>query len=135
MFSMWIRLSGVSRVTSTSRRRSLSITSAQRWMRLRAAPEAIAPSVDPEHGAIRAAGASDEPEANGAVRSLSPSTVTAPGPAAKRSTNEATTRPGSSGGRGPASRISWLMTWAPASLTHRPTSQPAPVSARSAPPA
>ena len=32
------------------------------------------PRVEPEQGAISAAGASDEPEANGAVRSLSPST-------------------------------------------------------------
>ena len=79
MFSMWTRLSGVSRVISTSRRRSFSITSAQRWMRLRAAPVAIAPRVEPEQGAISAAGARDEPEAKGAVRSFSPSTVTAPG--------------------------------------------------------
>ena len=101
MFSMWIRLSGVSRGISTSRRRSFSITSAQRWMRLRAVPWAIAASVAPEHGAISAAGASDDPEAKGAVRSLSPSTVTEPDSAPKRSTKVAITRPGSSGGRRP----------------------------------
>ena len=103
-------------------------------MRLRAAPVAIAARVEPEQGAISAA-ACDEPEANGAVRSFRPRTLTDPGPVAKRSTKDATTRAGSSGGPGPASMISWLITWAPASLTQRPTSQPAPVSARSAPPA
>ena len=86
MFSMWIRLSGVSRGISTSRRRSFSITSAQRWMRLRAVPWAIAASVAPEQGAISAAGASDDPEAKGAVRSFRPSTVTEPDSAPKRST-------------------------------------------------
>ena len=75
------------------------------------------------------------PDANGAVRSLRPSTVTEPVPVANRSTNVATTRAGSSGGRGPASRSSWLMTCAPASLTHRPTSHPAAVRARRARPA
>ena len=89
----------------------------------------------PEQGAISAAGASDEPDANGAVMSLSPSTVTDPLPAAKRSTNALTTRAGSSGGRVPASRISWLMTWAPDPDTQSPTSQPASVRARSARPA
>ena len=104
-------------------------------MRLRAVPVAIAPRVEPEQGAIRAAGASDEPEAKGAVRSFRPRTVTVPGSEANRSTKDATARAGSAGGRGPASSTSWLMTWAPASLTQRPTSHPAPVSARSAPPA
>ena len=62
---------------------------------------------------MSAAGASDDPEANGAVMSFSPSTVTEPGGVAKRSTNALTTRAGSSGGLVPASMISWLITWAP----------------------
>ena len=45
MFSRWIADSGVSRGTSTSGRRSFSITSAARSIRLSASPRAIAPSV------------------------------------------------------------------------------------------
>ena len=81
MFSRWIRLSGVSRGISTSRRRSFSITSAQRWIRFRAVPWAMHARLAPEQGAMSAAGASDDPDANGAVMSLRPSTVTDPLPA------------------------------------------------------
>ena len=95
MFSMWTSESGVSRVIRTSVRRSLSMTSAQRWMRLRVIPCAIVASVEPEHGQMSAAGASDDPEAKGAVRSSSPRIVTLPGAAADRATNSRTTASGS----------------------------------------
>ena len=135
MFSRWIRLSGVSRGTSTSRRRSLSITSAQRWIRLPPTPWAIAARVDIEHGATTAAGASDDPDAKGWVMSRRSSTRTGPGPSAKRAVKRARISSPLTVGRGPRPSSSWAMTWRPASLTHRPTSQPAPESARRRPPA
>ena len=46
----WIDESGVSRGTSTRRRRSLSATEAARWMRFAIAPAASVPTVDMEHG-------------------------------------------------------------------------------------
>lgn len=50
MFSRWISLNGVSRGTRTSGRRSLSVTSAARVIRLSAKPCRIAASVFMLHG-------------------------------------------------------------------------------------
>jgi hypothetical protein len=50
MFRMWMRLSGVSRGTSTSLRRSFSVTSAARLTRSLVRPVAIAASDRIEHG-------------------------------------------------------------------------------------
>jgi hypothetical protein len=52
MLRRWTLWSGVSRVTRTNRRRSLSTTSAARVSRLDVTPDAISPSVRIEHGAI-----------------------------------------------------------------------------------
>lgn len=50
MFRMWIRLSGISRATSTNGRRSFSVTSAVLVRRLSERPVAMAPRVRIEHG-------------------------------------------------------------------------------------
>ena len=84
MFSRWIAESGVSRGTSTSGRRSFSITSAARSIRLSARPPAIAPSVPIVHGQIAIASAALEPEATGAIQSSCPKTASRPSRAPKR---------------------------------------------------
>jgi len=85
MFSRWIVESGVSRGTSTSGRRSFSITSAARSIRLSARPCAIAPSVPTVHGQIAIASAGFEPDAIGAIQSAWPNTVSWPSRAPERS--------------------------------------------------
>ncbi len=69
MLSRWIADSGVSRGTRTSGRRSFSITSAARSIRLSASPCAIAPSVPMLHGHTAIASAGLEPDAIGAIQS------------------------------------------------------------------
>ena len=69
MFSRWIAESGVSRGTSTSGRRSFSMTSAARSIRLSARPPAIAPSVPMLQGQTTIASPGFEPDATGAYQS------------------------------------------------------------------
>ena len=76
MFSRWIALSGVSRGTRISRRRSLSATSAARSTSERDEPAAIADSVPIEHGQITIPPLSADPDAGAAPRSPSSNTVT-----------------------------------------------------------
>ena len=63
MFSRWIALSGVSRGTRISVRRSLSATSAARSTSERDVPTAIAESVPIEHGQITIPAVRAEPDA------------------------------------------------------------------------
>lgn len=69
MFSMWIRLRGVSRATATSRRRSLSATEAARSSSVSESPAATAPRVCIEQGTITMPSNGQEPLATGANRS------------------------------------------------------------------
>ena len=72
MFRRWIALNGVSRTTSTSRRRSFSTTSAARQTRLWLKPFAIADSVFMLHGAITIPRVRNEPLDTAAAWSPSP---------------------------------------------------------------
>ena len=74
--SRWISLSGVSRGTRTTRRRSLSATSAARSTSERDAPAAIAESVPIEHGQMTIPLLRADPDAGAAPRSPSSNTVT-----------------------------------------------------------
>ena len=76
MFSRWIRLSGVSRGTRISFRPSLSATSAARWIRFDADPEATAVRVRIEQGAITMPSVLNEPDATTAPMSSLSWTVT-----------------------------------------------------------
>ena len=78
MLRRWIALSGVSRGTSTSGRRSLSITSAARSIKLSARPAASAPAVPMLQGQIAIASAGFDPEAMGESQSSRPKTVNCP---------------------------------------------------------
>ena len=75
MFSRWIALSGVSRGTRISFRRSLSATSAARSTSERDAPTEIADRVPIEHGQMTIPSLSAEPDAGVAPRSPSSNTV------------------------------------------------------------
>jgi hypothetical protein len=66
------RVNGVSRASKTSRRRSLSATSAARETRLSVTPVAIAASVRIEHGAMIMPSVLKEPLAMLAPMSFSP---------------------------------------------------------------
>jgi hypothetical protein len=66
--------SGVSRGTRMSGRRSFSMTSAARWIRLSASPQATAASVPMLQGQMTMASAGLEPEATGANHSSRPNT-------------------------------------------------------------
>ena len=68
ILSKWARLSGVSRTINTSRRRSLSVTSAARVSRLSLAAWAIAESVRMEQGATSIPAVRNEPLAMPAAR-------------------------------------------------------------------
>ncbi len=61
MLRMWPRCKGVSRVISTSRRRSFSTTSAARVSRVSVTPLAMAPSVRIEQGATIMPSVRNEP--------------------------------------------------------------------------
>ena len=70
MLRRWARFSGVSRVSSTSRRRSFSTTSAARLIRLSDSPMAMAASVRIEQGATTIPSVAKEPDAMLAPMSL-----------------------------------------------------------------
>ena len=72
MFSRWISDSGVSRTTSTSLRRSFSITSAARPIRSSEMPCAMRARPPVEQGMTTMASQPAEPEANGARKSRRP---------------------------------------------------------------
>ena len=77
MFSIWMWLKGVSRGTSISGRRSLSITAPARVSRLSFTPAASLPSVSIEQGMMTIARARNEPEAIEAATSELPCTTSA----------------------------------------------------------
>ena len=70
MLRRWARFSGVSRVSSTRRRRSFSTTSAARLIRLSDSPMAMAASVRIEQGATTIPSVAKEPDAMLAPMSL-----------------------------------------------------------------
>ena len=72
MFSRWIADSGVSRTTSTSLRRSFSMTSAARPTRSSEIPWAMRARPPVEQGMTTIASQPADPDANGARKSRSP---------------------------------------------------------------
>ena len=77
MFRRWIRLSGVSRVTSTNRRRSLRQTSAARGSSSLVLPVAMDANVRMEHGMTTMPIVRNEPDEIDAARSSGSCTTSA----------------------------------------------------------
>src|SRR5450830_1356127 len=115
-------MSGVSRGTTTSGRRSLSATSPTRWMSVRVVPRAICATVDTEHGQITAASGKLLPLAGGAARSSAAYTSAAT-PARSRKAAVTASRPCAD------SSSSYSSTSTPLSDTQSCSSHPAVASA------
>src|SRR5262245_60567896 len=80
MLRRWISESGVSRGTTTRRRRSLSVTSAARSIKLDEIPFAMRPSVPVEHGTIAMPAHGNDPLETGAARFMGSKRRTLPFP-------------------------------------------------------